>query len=63
MITKIFVFEVDGVRVSAPRIYVEEPTKQRVLEDMKNWFFENHHMWFAVKEDGKETILEDWFNE
>lgn len=63
MIKKILVFEVDGVRSTIPKSYKEEPTKEQVLSDIKEWFFENHHMWFAVKENGVETNLEDWMND
>jgi hypothetical protein len=60
MINKVFVFEVDGIRVTTPKAYRQEPSKEQVLNDMKEWFFENYHMWFAVKENGIETNLEDW---
>ncbi len=60
MIKKIFVFEVDGIRTTTPKIYKEEPTKEQVLNDMKEWFFESHYMWFAVKENGVETNLKDY---
>jgi hypothetical protein len=60
MIRKVFVFEVDGIRVTSPKIYKQEPSKEQVLSDMKEWFFQNHHMWFAVKENGNETNIKDW---
>jgi hypothetical protein len=64
MIKKIFVFELEGiVRNTTPKVYKQEPTKEQVLEDMKEWFFENHQSWFAIKEDDKETNLDDWLSE
>lgn len=63
MIKKILVFEVNGIRSTIPKSYKEEPTKEQVLTDIKEWFFENHYMWFAVKENGVETNIEDWINE
>ena len=59
MTSKVFIFEVDGVRVTNPMHYNEEPTKEEVLNDMKEWFFENQYMWFSVKENGVERNLED----
>ena len=55
-----FIFEVDGVRVETKFTYVEEPTKQQIYDDIKNWFFDYHYMWFAVEENGIETNLEDY---
>ncbi|OXL83162.1 hypothetical protein BCV73_08780 [Paenibacillus sp. SSG-1] len=60
MIQKVFIFEVDGVRVSTPKMYKQEPSKEQVLKDIQDWFFANHAMWFAVKENGAEKNLEDW---
>jgi len=60
MITKIFVFDVNGIRVTKPMVYNEEPTKEQVLRDMQEWFFEQHHMWFSVIERGVETNLQDY---
>ena len=59
-ITKTFIFEVDGIRVTKPMVYKGEPTKEQVIHDMQAWFFEQHAMWFAVKENGVETNLQDY---
>ncbi|MEK3717940.1 hypothetical protein [Paenibacillus sp. FSL R7-0333] len=61
MIKKVLIFEVDGIRVSTSKEYKAEPTKEQVLKDMKEWFFQNFYMWFAVKENGTEKNLEDWY--
>lgn len=60
LVRKVFIFEVDGVRVSTPRMYKQEPSKEQVLKEMQEWFFENYNMWFAIKENGITTNLEDW---
>jgi hypothetical protein len=61
MINKTLVFELDGIRVRCSKKYKEEPTKEQVVRDMKEWFFNNYYMWFAVEENGTETNLEDYF--
>jgi hypothetical protein len=61
MINKTFVFELDGIRVRGMKKYKKEPKKEQVISDMKEWFFNNYHMWFAVDENGIETNLEDYF--
>ncbi|MCL6605531.1 MAG: hypothetical protein K6T94_21915 [Paenibacillus sp.] len=63
MINKVLIFEVDGIRVSTPKSYKKEPAKEQVLKDMKEWFFQNYPMWFAVKENGTEKNLENWYEE
>ncbi len=35
MKNKIFIFELDGIRVTYPKTYYEEPTKDQIINDMK----------------------------
>jgi hypothetical protein len=55
-----FIFEVDGIKSEFAKEYKEEPTKEQVVNDIANWFFQNHYMWFAIKKNGKEINLEDF---
>lgn len=54
-----FIFEVNGVRTEKEKTYEKEPSQKEVENDMKDWFFDNHFMWFAVRKNGVETNLED----
>lgn len=59
MIIKTFVFRVDGIEKTYRKIYKEEPTSEQLVNDMKEWFFGHHFMWFAVKDNETEINLED----
>jgi hypothetical protein len=59
VITKTFVFRLDGVEKTHRKIYTEEPTTEQLIKDIQEWFFGQHFMWFAVKKDNVETNLED----
>lgn len=60
MITKTFIFKVNNIEAKFEKEYDEEPSKKQVMEDIKEWFFEEHYMWFGVVENGEETNLEDY---
>lgn len=61
MVIKKLIFRVDDLEVNFEKKYNAEPNHQQVIEDIKEWFFEEYYMWFAVEEDGEETNLEDYF--
>lgn len=60
MITKTFIFRVNNIETKFEKEYDEEPSKKQVMEDIKEWFFEEHYMWFAIEERGEEINLEDY---
>lgn len=56
-----FVFHVNDVRVEKTVEYDEEIiSRDKIVGDIKEWFFREHYMWFAVKTEGEETNLEDF---
>lgn len=54
-----FIFEVDGIRVEKEMSYPKKPSRMKIEEDMKEWFFTNQYMWFSYETNGKTTNLDD----
>lgn len=56
-----FVFRVNDVRVEKTVEYDEEiMSRDKIVDDVREWFFREHYMWFSVKNEGEETNLEDF---
>lgn len=54
-----FIFDVDGIKTEKVMIYPKKPSRMQIENDMKEWFFENHYMWFSFEMNGKITNLDD----
>jgi hypothetical protein len=55
-----FKFKVNDVEVEGTYTYEKKPSREQIENDIKDWFFGHHYMWFSVEQDGKETNLEDF---
>lgn len=54
-----FKFKVNDIEVEETYLYENKPTNEQIENDIRDWFFGNHFMWFSFEQDGKETNLEN----
>lgn len=57
-----FKFKVSEIEVKETFTYPAKPSKEEIMRDIKNWFFDYYYMWFSIEQNGVEANLED-FNE